>query len=147
MLTASRVYTGPADSDQTLVGVTATQTLTNKTFTAPVITTPTETKTAATVAAAGSIQGDATAITSASPCLILVTAADGTKGVKLPTAAAGLEVTIKNNTAAVLKVWPFSGDAINAIAADSAISMASLTCATFHAYDATTWYTSPLLPS
>jgi hypothetical protein len=36
-LTADRTYTGPADSDQTLVGATATQTLTNKTLTTPII--------------------------------------------------------------------------------------------------------------
>lgn len=103
------------------------------------------TGTCGTAAAAGSNQGDATAISATSFCL--VTAGDGTKGVKLPAAAAGLVRTIKNNENAVLKVYPNTDDAINAIAANSAISMAAFTCATFYAYDATTWYTSPLLPS
>ena len=98
----------------------------------------------ATVAAAGSVQGDAAAVATG---FTLVSAADGTKGVLLPAAAAGKVVIIKNNVAAALKVWPASGDAINAIAANAALSMASLTSAVFTAYDATTWYTSPLVPS
>ena len=36
-LTGNRTYTGPADADDTLVGVAAAQTLTNKTLTTPVI--------------------------------------------------------------------------------------------------------------
>lgn len=98
----------------------------------------------ATVAAAGSLQADATAMTTG---FTLVSGADATKGVKLPTAAAGLVCIVKNNAAAALKVYPFSGDAINAIAADSAISLGNNTSAVFVAYDATTWYTVPLLPS
>lgn len=98
-----------------------------------------------TVAATGSNQGDAAAIPNAT--FNLVTAADATKGVKLPAAAAGLIRTIKNNANAVLKVYPNTDDAINAIAANTEISMAAFTCATFFCYDGTTWYTSPLLPS
>ena len=99
----------------------------------------------ATKAAAGSAQGDAEAITAEGFCL--VTGADATKGVKLPAAAAGKMVIIKNNANAVLKVYPASSDAINAIAANGALSMAAYTSAVFVAYDATTWYTVPLLPS
>ena len=98
----------------------------------------------ATAAAAGSAQGDATAITTG---FTRATGADGTKGIKLPAAVAGAVVMIKNNTAAVLKVYPGTSDAINALSADAAISMASLTSAVFVAYDATTWFTIPLLPS
>ena len=36
-LTGNRTYTGPADADDTLVGVAAAQTLTNKTLTTPII--------------------------------------------------------------------------------------------------------------
>lgn len=99
----------------------------------------------ATKAAAGSNQGDATAITAEGFCL--VSAADATKGVKLPAAAAGTQVTIKNNANAVLKVYPNTDDAINALSANASLSMAAYTCATFRAYDGTTWYTEPLLPS
>lgn len=96
------------------------------------------------VAATGSVQGDAAALANG---FNLVSAADGTKGVILPAAAAGKQVTVKNNTAAVLKVYPASGDGINAIAVNGSISMASLTSAVFNAHDSTTWYTTPLLPS
>jgi len=98
----------------------------------------------ATVAAAGSVQADAAAIATG---FTLVSAADATKGVKLPAAAAGLVCIVKNNVNAVLKVWPGSSDAINAIAADNSFSMAALTSCIFVAYDAVTWYTVPLLPS
>lgn len=97
-----------------------------------------------TLAAAGSVQGDAAQIVSN---FTLVTGADATKGVKLPTAVAGRSVTIKNSSASALKVWPFAGDAINAIAADSAMTIAAQTCPTFRAYNTTTWYSNPLLPS
>lgn len=98
----------------------------------------------ATVAAAGANQGNAAAIATG---FTLVSAADATKGVILPAAAAGLICFVKNNAAAVLKVYPNTSDAINAIAADGAFSMASLTSCIFIAYDAVTWYTIPLVAS
>jgi len=98
----------------------------------------------ATVAAAGSTQANAAAIATG---FTLVSAADATKGVKLPAAAAGLVCIVKNNVNAVLKVWPNTSDAINALNADAVMNMAALTSAIFVAYDATTWYTVPLLPS
>lgn len=51
-LTAARTHTLPADSDQTLVGATAAQTLTNKTLTAPLVTDATEVVAATNVIAA-----------------------------------------------------------------------------------------------
>lgn len=97
----------------------------------------------ATVAAAGTVQGDAAAIGAG---FTLVTGSTNA-GVLLPAAVAGTICIIKNNVAGNMKVWPTTGDAINAIAANSAITMATLTSAVFVAYDATTWYTVPLLPS
>lgn len=97
----------------------------------------------ATVAAAGTVQGDAAAITTG---FTLVTGSTNA-GVQLPAAAAGIICIIKNNVGGNMKVWPATGDAINAIAANSALTMATLTSAVFVAYDATTWYTVPLLPS
>lgn len=100
------------------------------------------------VAAAGSVQGDATAI-GATTGFAHCTGADATKGVKLPAAVAGKVVIVKNADAAnaVLKVYPASSDAINALSANAALSMAAKTSAVFVALDATTWYTVPLLPS
>ncbi len=100
----------------------------------------------ATVAATGSAQGDAAAVTAG---FTLVSAADGTKGVILPAASAGLVVIIKNADAAnaVLKVYPASGVAINALSANASYNMAAKTSMLLVAYDATTWYTVPLLAS
>ena len=98
----------------------------------------------ATVAATGTNQATAAAIATG---FTLVSAADATKGILLPAAAAGKTCVIKNNAAAVLKVWPASGDAVNAIAADSNYVLASLTSTVLVAYDATTWYSVPLLAS
>lgn len=146
----------------TLTGKTlTTATLTAPTITAPVIsgaatiatgatiTTPTILLTTQVLAAAGSIQGDAGAIGTVTPSLVHATGADATKGVRLPLAVAGMQITIKNADAAnaILKVWPGVGDAINAIAGDTNISMAAKTSAVFTAIDATTWFTTPLLPS
>lgn len=99
-----------------------------------------------TVAAAGSIQGDAGALVEG---FNLVSAADDTKGVRLPLAGAGMQVIVKSSVSnKILKVWPGVGDAINALSVDAAMSLASgPTVALFVAYDATTWYTVPLLPS
>lgn len=98
----------------------------------------------ATVAATGTNQATAAAVAAG---FTLVSAADGTVGVKLPTAVAGTVVVLKNNVNAVLKVWPFVGDAVNAIAVDSNYVLAGLTSVYLVAYDATTWYSVPLLAS
>lgn len=98
----------------------------------------------ATVAATGTNQATAAQLADG---FVLVSAADATKGVKLPAAAAGRQVHVKNGANAALPVYPATGDAINAIAVNSPITMGALTSATFTAYDATTWYTNPLVPS
>lgn len=78
----------------------------------------------------------------------LVAGADATKSAKLPAAAAGKMCIVKNNAAAVLPIFPGTGDGINALTVDTgSLDIASLTSVLFVAYDATTWYTLPLLPS
>lgn len=64
---------------------------------------------AGTVAAAGSVQGDATLV---GMSLCIVTGADGTKGVILPAAEVGDSITIENNSGSTLKVYPPTGSAI-----------------------------------
>ena len=78
-----------------------------------------------------------------------VTGADGTKGAVLPAAVAGKVIVVKNSDAAnaILKLYPASGDAINALAANASLNMAAKTSALLVCLDATTWYTVPLLPS
>lgn len=93
----------------------------------------------ATVAAAGSAQGDAGALADG---FSLVSAADGTKGVKLPTAAAGGLCIVKNNANAVLKVYPNTSDKIDGGSANAAVSVQPYTTVVFVAYDATDWYST-----
>jgi hypothetical protein len=99
---------------------------------------------ATTVAALGVDQSDAAAITTG---FTLVSGADDAKGVKLPAAAAGLVCIIKVGDGADLKVWPNTGDAINALGANNALTVVDDVCFALIALDATTWYTLPLLPS
>lgn len=100
-----------------------------------------------TVAATGSTNTDAAALTTG---FNLVTAADATKGVILPDSVAGTVIIVKNADAAnaVLKVYPDSGAAINALTATTgAFSMAAKTSCIFVAYSGTQWYSVPLVAS
>jgi predicted RecA/RadA family phage recombinase len=100
----------------------------------------------ATVAATGSIQGDAALVAEG---FTLVTAADATKAALLPAAAAGAVCIIKNEDSAnaVLPIFPAVGDAINALSANASLDIAAKTAVILVAYDATTWYSIPLLAS
>lgn len=100
-----------------------------------------------TVAAAGSTQANAIASAPVATTFCLVSAADGTKGVALPTPTAGQIVIIKNNANAALKVYPQASGQINAVGANNAFSCPCLTSFIAAAYNATQWYTVPLLPS
>lgn len=98
----------------------------------------------ATVAAAGTNQGNAAAL---SLGFNYVTGADDAKGVKLPAAVAGRIVIIKVGPGADLKVYPNTSDKINDGTADAAITVVDDVCFMLIAKDATDWYTLPLLPS
>lgn len=131
-------------TEKTVADTTTAQTLTNKTLTAPKTSLPFQ-----TVAAAGSTVADGGAIAAGSGSLVLATGANATKGVVLPTGAAGDYFVIKNDDAAnaVLKVYAASGGKINNGSADAALSMAAKTCATLFCIAANSWVSSPLLPS
>lgn len=64
------------------------------------------------VAAAGSVQGDATTVVAS---VSIATGADGTKGVILPAGSVGDEFTLFNNSGSTLKVWPPTGAAITVV--------------------------------
>ena len=98
----------------------------------------------ATVAAAGTNQSTAAAITAG---FTYVTGADDAKGVRLPAAVAGTVVIIKVGPGADLKVYPATGDKINDGSANAAITVVDDVCFMIIAKDATDWYTLPLLPS
>lgn len=99
----------------------------------------------AAVTAAGSAQGDAAQLYHG---FNVVTGADGTKGVILPTAVPGMIVYLKGVTSAVLKVYPKTGGAINAVAANGALSLTTgVMPSIFIASSTTQWYTIPLVAS
>lgn len=98
----------------------------------------------AAVAAAGANQGNAAAL---SEGLNVVSAADGAKGVRLPTAVAGAVVIVKNTAAAALLIYPATGAAVNAVAANGAYSITNLTSTMLVAESATQWYSVPLVAS
>ena len=100
----------------------------------------------ATVAAAGANQGNAAQLAGG---FTLVSGADGAKGVKLPAAAAGRIVIVKNNTSGQnLLVYPATNGKNNGgTATTGSLTMAGLTAAVFIAYDGVDWYSLPLLPS
>lgn len=92
---------------------------------------------AATLAAAGSVQGDAGAVVAQ---VTYVTAADGTKGVVLPAATAGrLHYIYNTHATSGLKVYPASGDDINDGSADAAVTIEGKTLGIFLALDTATW--------
>lgn len=97
-------------------------------------------------AAAGSTRADATALTAS---FSWVTAADATKGVVLPAPTAGRVIAIKNDDAAnaILKVYAPGSAQINGVAGSTAFSMAAKTACFFVAYDATDWFSIPLVAS
>ena len=141
------VYTGVSQDNVTINSGTATlQTVTATTITGDV--TGNVTMPVAAVAAAGSDNTDATAIEAYG--VVHATGADATKGVKLPAAAAGKIIIIKNSDAAnaVLKVYPATGDKINSgTATTGSLDMAAKTSAVLVAIDDTDWFSVSLLPS
>ncbi len=153
----------------TLVDTNTTQTFTNKTLTSPTIEAATSangtfdlaTITNATVnlatttnttvgvkfeslAGTGSSISDAAAINAASSA-VLVTGANAAVGVKLPVAAAGKIIYVKNSDAAnaVLCVYPQVNSTINALSANATFNMAANTACTFLGTSATNWVSIP----
>ena len=80
---------------------------------------------------AGASQGTAAQI--ASPAVILGTAAAA--GVVLPPAAQGGEVTVYNNSGNAQNIYPATGETINALTANTAISLATGKAMNFTAGD------------
>ena len=84
------------------------------------------------------------------PNVLAVTVASGGAGysVVLPPSSVGAQVDVQlitaSNTAAV---FPAPGDAINAIAVNSAITMSALTSTTFTCVTQGQWFTNPRVPS
>lgn len=136
------VYTGIAQDNVTINSGTAT--LQSLTVTGALTASGGVRLPVAAVAAAGANQGNAAAL---SEGLNVVSAADGTKGVRLPTAVAGMVVIVKNTAAGALKIYPATGGAINAVAANGSYDITNLTSTLLVASSATQWYSVPLVAS
>jgi len=90
------------------------------------------------IAAAGTTQGTATAI---SKELNLISSVPSTaNGIVLPTAVAGMVLTITNSTANAMLVYPASGAAINSLAANAAFTHTAGATLQFVAPTTTRWY-------
>ena len=92
----------------------------------------------AAVSAAGTVQANATALTR--EINVTSTVASGA-GVVLPTAVAGMRVTIINTAANACLVYPATGGAINAIATNGSYSLPAGGRLEFVATTTTQWYT------
>jgi hypothetical protein len=90
----------------------------------------------ATVSAAGTTQGTATALTET---VNVVTGGTANQGVVLPTAAAGLTVIVQNTTSVDLKLYPNSSDSIDGGTADASVTFPANTTITLTCKNATDW--------
>lgn len=97
----------------------------------------------ASVAVGGTAQANANAV---SEGFTVVTGADDTAAVVLPTAVAGAVVIVKSTAVGKnLVVFPAASDAINALSANASYNFTSdAGMGMFIAADATTWYSLPL---
>lgn len=94
---------------------------------------------AATVSAAGTDQASATAITT--DFVVTTTVASGT-GVVLPAAALGRQIVVTNKGANTLLIYPATGDSIDALSANAAISLAANGQCILTGVSASQWYSS-----
>ena len=90
------------------------------------------------ISAAGSTQGTGTALTKE---INIVSSVSSGQGVVLPTAVAGMIVTVTNTTGTTLTVYPASGGAINGLASNAGFTMGTTTIQ-FIAPTTTQWYTT-----
>ena len=90
------------------------------------------------ITAAGTTQGGGTALTK--EINIVSTVASGATGVVLPTAVAGMIVTITNTTANSMIVYPASGGQINSLGTNAGFTQGTTTIQ-FVAPTTTQWYT------
>lgn len=96
--------------------------------------------TLSTVAAAGSVQGDAGTIAAGS-VWVTVTAADGTKGVTLPSGSSSTCVRVMSQVVgSVLKVYGLANDTVNGGSANAAYSQLGGTALDYCTSDGVAWF-------
>lgn len=87
-------------------------------------------------AAAGSTQAGAAALTK---YLNIITCTASSQGVKLPTAATGVQVRVMIGGTKGVKVYPFSGDRISTAATNVAVALAADKANLYVAQNASLW--------
>ena len=90
------------------------------------------------ISASGSVQGDATALTTA---INIVGTVSAGQGVRLPTAVAGMVVYVTNDSATTLNVYPASSASINAASTNVAYSLPTKATVQFVAATTSRWLT------
>jgi hypothetical protein len=90
------------------------------------------------ISAAGTIQGDATALTKD---INVVSTVSAGQGVRLPTAVAGMVIIVNNTSATSLNVYPSTSAAINSLATNAAYTHIASASLQYYAISATQWYT------
>ena len=90
------------------------------------------------VSAAGSTQGDATALTKDINIISTVSAG---QGVRLPTAVAGMVLIINNTTITDMNVYPATGAAINSLSTNLGLNHIAGASLQYYAVSSTKWYT------
>ena len=102
------------------------------------------------VAAAGSDQAGAGAITQGSGAVVIATGADNTKGIRLPLLSdctVGEAYFVMNNLSnKTLEVYPGVGDAVNVSSDNTAITVAADTINMFICMDSAEWFGAELPP-
>lgn len=144
-VTTNANLTGPITSVGNATAI-ASQTGAGSTFvmqTSPTITTPAlsgpTVSTAATVTAGSDAQGQGP-LTSDNN--VITTAAASPSGATLPTASAGRIITIANQGANTVNVYPASGAAIDGLGANTSIALPAGNIMQFYGASATQWYST-----
>jgi hypothetical protein len=90
------------------------------------------------ITAAGTVQANATALTTE---FNVVSASTPAQGVRLPVAVAGMAIIITNTSANATQVYPASGAAINTLSSNNAFLQDPGSAIQFIAVSSTQWYT------
>jgi hypothetical protein len=131
------------------VTLTGTQTLTNKTLTAPVITSAVMTFPVQNLTATGTNQATGGAVTLVNSGIVNVSGANTTTGITLAVSVPGSMVAVVNTAAHVLKVYGNATDSatINGTAGTTAYTIAASASSMFIANATAAWQTIPLTSS
>ena len=93
---------------------------------------------ATAISAAGTVQGDATALTKD---INVVSTVSAGQGVRLPTAVAGMVIIVNNTSATSMNVYPATSASINSLATNTAYTHVAGASLQYYAISSSQWYT------